>query len=137
MTMTNMQSRQAPEVEVQIGTKRRKFTKEYKLAILERADRCVVSGEVGKLLREEGLYSSHLTSWRRDRREGSLQALGRRRGPKAKKTTEQLEIEKLQRENARLRKKLDHAEKIIGVQKKLSEVLGVQLEENGNAPESD
>ena len=137
MTMTNMQSRQAPEVEVQIGTKRRKFTKEYKLAILERADRCVVSGEVGKLLREEGLYSSHLTSWRRDRREGSLQALGRRRGPKAKKTTEQLEIEKLQRENARLRKKLDHAEKIIGVQKKLSEVLGVQLEENGNATESD
>ncbi len=136
MTMTNMQSSQAPKVEVQVGAKRRTFTKEYKLAILERADRCVVSGEVGKLLREEGLYSSHLTSWRRDRRDGTL-ALARRRGPKTKKTSEQLEIEKLQRENARLRKKLDHAEKIISVQKKLSEVLGIQLEENGNAPESD
>ncbi len=137
MTISNVQSSGPPQVEVQVVSKRRVFTKEYKLEILEKADHCLISGGVGKLLRQEGLYSSQLTSWRRDRRDGTLQALGRRRGPKAKKTTEQLEIERLQCENKRLRKKLDHAEKIIDVQKKLSEVLGIPLEENVDATDRD
>ena len=135
MTTQTLNADQTPETEVPAKAKRRRFTKEYKLEILEKADRCVVSGEIGKLLRQEGLYSSQLTSWRKERRKGALQALERRRGPKTKKTPEQLKIEKLQRENERLRKKLDHAEKIISVQKKLSEVLGSQLEENDDATE--
>jgi transposase len=128
MTTTKKKT-QAPEMEVLAKGKRRTFTKEYKLRILERADQCEAAGEIGKLLRREGLYSSHLTSWRKQRREGTLKALGRRRGPKTKKTAEQREIEKLRRENERLRRKLGHAEKIIGVQKKLSEVLEIQLDD--------
>ena len=127
----------SPETEVSAKAKRRTFTKEYKLGILEKADRCTGSGEVGKLLRQEGLYSSHLASWRAQRREGSLQALGRRRGPKARKTAQQLENDKLRRENERLRKRLEHAEKIIGIQKKLSEVLGIELEGENDATELD
>lgn len=116
------------ETEVSAKATRRTFTKEYKLEILEKADRCSSPGEIGELLRKEGLYSSHLSSWRAQRREGALKTMGRKRGPKAKKTAEQAELEKLRRENQRLRKKLDHAEKIITVQKKLSEVLGIPLE---------
>lgn len=129
--------RREPEIEVPAKAKRRIFTKEYKLAMIEKADRCVEPGAIGQLLRQEGLYSSHLTMWRRQQRDGSLRALGRRRGPKVKSTAEQLEIKKLVRENDRLRRKLDHAEKIIVVQKKLSEVLGIQLEENDDATDLD
>jgi len=135
---TTMDANQPPETEVSAKATRRTFTKEYKLGILEKAERCTGFGELGKLLRREGLYSSHLNSWRKQRREGTLMALGRRRGPKKKaRTAEQIEVEKLRRENQRLRKKLDHAEKIIGVQKKLSEVLGIQLEAHDDATEID
>lgn len=134
---TIMNTTEASETEVSAKAKRRTFTKEYKLRILEKADRCVGSGEVGKLLRQEGLYSSHLTQWRKLRQHGTLKALGGRRGPKMQKTAEQLEIERLHREVERLRKRLGHAEKIIDVQKKLSEVLGIQLEEHDDANESD
>ncbi len=125
------------EVEVSAKPRRRSFTKEYKLSILERADRCSSSGDIGKLLRQEGLYSSHLASWRRQRRAGTMRVLGRKRGPKRAKSAEQLENEKLRRENDRLRKKLAHAEKIIDVQKKLSEVLGISLDDEGDANERD
>ncbi len=135
--MTTMNTTEAPATEVPATATRRTFTKEYKLRVLERADRCTGGGEVGKLLRGEGLYSSHLTAWRRQRREGTLKALAKRRGPKVKKSAEQREVDDLRRENARLRRKLDHAEKIIGVQKKLSEVLGIQFEEDDDARESD
>ena len=106
-----------PETEVPAKATRRTFTKEYKLSILEKADRCTGPGEIGRLLRQEGLYSSHLTCWRALRREGGLRALGRKRGPKQTRTAEQLENEKLRHEIERLRKKLAHAEKIITVQK--------------------
>jgi len=134
---TTMEAVSGSETEVPATAKRRTFTKEYKLRILEKADRCAGSGETGRLLRGEGLYSSHLTAWRKQRREGTLKALARKRGPKTKKTAEQREVDKLRRENARLRRKLDHAEKIIGVQKKLSEVLGIQLEEHDDATGKD
>ena len=125
------------ETEVTPKARRRSFTKEYKLSILERAEGCSSSGEIGKLLRQEGLYSSHLASWRKQRREGTLRALGRKRGPKKSKSAEQLENEKLRRENQRLRKKLAHAEKILDVQKKLSEVLGIPLDDEGEETECD
>lgn len=123
------------EVEVESKAKRRRFTKEYKLSILERADRCSDPGEIGKLLRQEGLYSSHLSTWRGLRRAGTLKALGRKRGP-AKASSSEVENGALRRENERLRKKLAQAERIIEVQKKLSEVLGISLEDV-DANESD
>ncbi len=124
------------KTEVESKAPRRRFTREYKISILERADACTNPGEIGKLLRQEGLYSSHLCSWRGQRRKGILNALGRKRGAKAKSPT-QLENEKLRRENERLRKKLAHAEKIIDVQKKLSEVLGIPLNGETDATDSD
>lgn len=124
------------KTEVESKAPRRRFTREYKISILERADACTNPGEIGKLLRQEGLYSSHLCSWRGQRRKGILNALGRKRGAKAKSST-QLENEKLRRENERLRKKLAHADKIIDVQKKLSEVLGIPLDGETDATDSD
>ena len=81
------------------------------------------------MLRREGLYSSHISIWRKQRREGTLKALARKRGPKPKRTSEESEAEKLRRENERLRERLRKAEKIIEVQKKLSEVLGIEEDE--------
>ena len=135
--MMNSTKRASPSAtEVESKAKRRCFTKEYKLSILERADRCSGPGDVGKLLRTEGLYSSHLSTWRGLRCAGILKALGRKRGP-AQAISTQLETDKLRRENERLRRKLAHAEKIIDAQKKLSEVLGISLEDEVDANESD
>lgn len=113
------------ETEIPERATRRRFSKEYKLRVLEQADRCKKPGEIGALLRREGLYASHLTSWRGQRREGTLKELGRKRGPKLKRTSEKIELEKLQRENDRLRERLRKAEKIIEAQKKLAEILGL------------
>lgn len=127
--------RSQPPTEVTEKATRRTFTKEYKISILERADRCTGPGEIGRLLRQEGLYSSHLASWREQRHQGTLKALSRKRGPKQRRTPEQLENERLRAEVARLRKKLGQAEKIIDVQKKLSEVLGIEMETVEDTPE--
>ena len=118
--------------EIPEKAQRRRFNAQYKAAILAEADRCGKAGELGALLRREGLYSSHLSNWRRQRREGALRGLAQKRGAKPKKTAEQRELERLRRENVRLRRKLTHAEKVIEVQKKLSEVLGIPLEEEPN-----
>ena len=124
--------------EINPRPRRRNLSNKYKLSILERVDRCEANGDrVGEVLRKEGLYSSQLATWRRQRREGTLGALGRKRGPKSSKSAEQLENEKLRRELARVQKKLAHAEKIIDVQKKLSEVLGITLEEQPALDEDD
>ena len=125
------------ETEVESKAPRRRFTREYKISILERADACTNPGEIGKLLRQEGLYSSHLSSWRGQRREGILKALSRKRGPKKAKSSTQLENEKLRREIELLREKLTYAEKIIDVQKKLSEVLGIPLTDEIDATDDD
>ena len=117
---------------------RRQFDAAYKLRILEEADRCTEPGQLGELLRREGLYSSHLTNWRRLREEGTLQSLGsKKRGRKVKRndaTTQ--ELERLRRENQRLAERLRQAETIIEVQKKISEIVGLttptsQSESNG------
>ena len=115
---------------------RRRFDAAYKQRILDEADRCNEPGELGLLLRREGLYSSLLSSWRRQRDEGVLAGLApKRRGRKAKrKDTAALEVQRLRRENSRLTQRLKQAETIIEVQKKVSEMLGIALpSENGRS----
>jgi transposase len=113
-----------PEV-VEKATRRR-FTSEYKSRILAEADRCTVSGELGELLRREGLYSSHLRTWRRQRESGSDASLsGNRRGRKPKLDRNAPELARLNRENKRLNERLRQAETIIDVQKKVCEMLGI------------
>jgi len=111
------------ETEVPARPKRRRFAGAYKLKILAEADRCVEPGEIGALLRREGLYSSHLVSWREAREKGMLEALSKKRGRKPTESPEAKENRELRRENARLREKLRRAETIIDVQKKVSEML--------------
>ncbi len=112
-----------PDPEVVVKTKHRRFTGEYKRRILQEADACRQPGEVGALLRREGLYSSHLTTWRQQRDRGARQGLmpakrGRKSDPQA------VENARLQRENAQLKAQLERAELIIDVQKKVSQLLG-------------
>jgi len=119
-----------PDPEVVPKAKRRKFSAEYKLRILDEADKCTEPGQIGALLRREGLYSSHLTTWRRQRGQGVLEALSpKKRGRKGKDELEK-EVMKLQREKERLQARLEQAEMIIEVQKKLSRLLGL-AEGNG------
>ena len=110
-----------PETEVVARPKRRRFTAAYKLRILEEADRCTRPGEIGALLRREGLYSSSLTTWRRQRERSQLQDQ-----PQAQ------EMAKLRRENRRLRQQLERAEAVIDVQKKLTELLGLTQNNAGS-----
>lgn len=121
--------RPAPPPEVLEKPVRRRFTVEYKVRILAEADACTETGQLGELLRREGLYSSHLSTWRRQRDEGALAGLTpKRRGRKAKaKNPVADENEHLQRENRRLKEKLRQAELIIDVQKKVSEMLSIPL----------
>ena len=114
-----------PDPEVVPRAKRRQFTAKYKLRIVEEADACTEPGEIGALLRREGLYSSHLSKWRQLRQDGQLQALSaKKRGRKAQDPSV-AELAKLRRENKRLRARLEQAEMIIEVQKKLSQILGL------------
>lgn len=123
--------RRVPSAAVPEKPKRRTFTAEYKARIVEEADACTQSGEIGALLRQEGLYSSHLVDWRREYRTGAMEGLvKRRRGPKGKDPLVK-EKEALQRKVAQLEHRLWQAERIIEVQKKVSELLGIPLE-SGN-----
>lgn len=125
-TETASKTASAINPEVTDKPKRRRYTAEYKRAILQEVDRCTKKGEIGALLRREGLYSTHLTDWRREREAGVLAGLGaRRRGPKAKRDPRDQQIGKLQKENDRLKRKLRQAEAIIDVQKKISDLLGI------------
>lgn len=115
--------------------KRRTFTAAYKQWVLEEAEKCREQpGGIGALLRREGLYSSHLTTWRRQQEAGQSAGLTpQKRGPKTNPEAE--EVSRLRRENARLTRQLEKAELIIAAQKKLSEVLGITLEQ-GSEEES-
>jgi len=104
--------------------KRRRFSASYKLKILEEVERN--PGQSGSILRREGLYSSHVSAWRKQREDGALKALGKKRGPKGK-SAEQVQLERLQRDKARLERELYKARAIIDAQKKLAEILGVDL----------
>jgi len=117
-----------PNPEVLPKAKRRTFTAGYKSWVLEEADKCREQpGQIGRLLRREGLYSSHLTTWRRQREAGELAGLTpRKRGRKVNQ--EAVELSRLRRENERLARQLEQAELIIEAQKKLSEILGITLD---------
>ncbi|GAN32189.1 hypothetical protein BROSI_A0701 [Candidatus Brocadia sinica JPN1] len=112
---------------------RRKFTAKYKLRILQEAEACTTQGQIGALLRREGLYSSNLTTWRCQQKKGALEALSPKyRGPKAKNIDpSERRIAELEKENHRLKEKLKRAEIIIDVQKKLSEILQIPLGTTG------
>lgn len=114
---------EVPDPEVVPVAKRRQFSAEYKLRILEEADQCQERGQIGALLRREGLYSSHLTRWRQQRSDGQLQGLtSKKRGRKPDGKTK--EVEQLRQENERLRTQLEQAELIMEVQKNSRSYLG-------------
>jgi transposase-like protein len=121
----------ATETEVSSKAQRRRFTAEYKRKVLQEADCCTKSGELAGLLRREGLYSSHLTTWRQQRERAELAGLQpKKRGPKARPVDERdRTIAEQQREIARLTAKLEKAEIIIDVQKKVGRLLGVDMPE--------
>jgi transposase-like protein len=127
--MTKNENHQSEKPDPEVKTSRRRFSAKEKLRILEEADACTEPGEIGALVRREGIYSSYLSRWRRARDAGQLNGLkAKKRGPKRaadQKLTK--EVETLRQENERLRARLKQAETIIEVQKKLSQMLGVEL----------
>ncbi len=125
-----------PDPEVTDRAERRRFTAKYKLSILQQVYSCTEPGSIGAILRREGLYSSNLNTWRRQRDEGALAALTpKQRGRKAAPVDPvALENEQLRKDNARLAKRLKQAELIIDVQKKVSQLLGITL---ATPPESE
>ena len=117
----------APDPEVPEKKPRRKYTARYKLRVLQDADCCTEPGQIGALLRREGLYSSHLTTWRRQREQGVLNGVSpKKRGRKAcPKNPLADQNARLEKENRDLRRRLQQAETIIEAQKKISEIFGV------------
>ena len=126
---SSVKKQTTPTTEVSEKPVRRRFTVEYKLRILAETDGCTEPGQIGEVLRREGLYSSHLSNWRKQRDQGVLAGLTpKRRGRKAKRKNPLAEENaRLQRENRRLEEKLRQAELIIDVQKKVSEMLNIPL----------
>ena len=124
------------KTEVLERPRRRRFSAEYKLRIVEAAEACKGSGEVGALLRREGLYSSHLTEWRKAQRAGQLSALApKRRGPAPKQSSESDEkIAALEAEVQRWRRRAERAEGLVEVQKKVAELLGRDLRDPTEKP---
>lgn len=118
-----------PPTEVTSKAKRRSFTADYKRKVLQEADACTEPGQIGALLRREGLYSSHLTSWRTARERGELAGLEpKKRGPKAKENSPLAkQVAEQQREIARLKAENAKLQIICDVQKKVSQLLGVTL----------
>jgi len=121
-----------PDPEVSEKKPRRKFTAKYKLQILDQADTCTQPGQIGALLRREGLYSSSLTLWRRQRENGILKAMTPRKRGRKHKSENPLtkQVAHLEKENRRLQQKLKKTELIIEAQKKMSEILGIAQDLN-------
>ena len=111
---------------------RRRFTGEYKLKVLREADHRRQPGEIGALLRREGLYWSNLRSWRKQRERGELAGLtGRKRGRQRRKKNSLAErVRELERDNTRLKRRAERAEGLVELQKKVSEILGIELEKS-------
>jgi transposase len=124
----------APDPEVSARPHRRRFTPAYKARIVEEAQRCTGPGEIGALLRREGLYSSALTQWRRQYQAGALKGLrDDKRGRKRTRDPRDQELERLRRENERLSRKLGQAELIMDIQKKVAAMLGHPIETPANS----
>jgi len=122
---TSLSERMAtPEVEVTATAKRRRFTVAEKLRVLKEADGCTKPGELGALLRREGLYSSHLSAWRQARSRGELTGAAKKRGPTAKPVDPLAKrVAELERENRRLAARAERAEGLVELQKKAAEIL--------------
>ena len=119
-----------PPTEVAPRARRRTYTAPYKLQVLQELDACRAPGEVGAVLRREGLYSSIATSWRQQRKKGALAALSDVHRGRMGRSTEQREIERLHKENARLNRKLERVYGLLEIQKKIAAILGVPLNPN-------
>ncbi len=115
-----------PDPELVVQAKRRKFTAKYKLGILERADACTQPGEIAELLRREGLYTSHLTYWRKQVKDGALKELGKPRGRKPADGRDR-QIVELTRRAERAEGELVKARKVIEIQGNLSALLEQML----------
>lgn len=126
----------AQETEVSAKARRRRFSAAEKLRVLKEADACTKPGEQGALLRREGLYSSHLTEWRRARERGELDALSpKKRGRKAKGVHPlEKKVAELQRALEKTELRAKRAEALVELQKKVSELLGIQLPKEGGQP---
>jgi hypothetical protein len=122
-----------PKIEVTERATRRRFAAEYKRRVLAEAAVCTKPGEVGALLRREGLYSSHLALWRAARDRGAMAELApKRRGPKPRVEDDRdVRLRELERECARLRARAERAEALIELQKKVAEILGRELPTSG------
>jgi len=117
-----------PDPEVITKPQRRRYTAEYKLRMLQEYDACEQLGEKGALLRREGIYSSNISTWRRQYSQGGLEGLHEiKRGPKDDPHAR--ENKNLRQENEQLKKRLQQAELIIEVQKKVSQILNLELNE--------
>jgi len=124
-----------PVPEPEVKAQRRRFPAAYKLQILQAADACTGTGQIAALLRREGLYASHLSKWRKLHRSGTLDRMrGRKPDPDAELKKR---IQQLERDNERLQGKLRQATKIIEVQKKVSEILGISLEQTESSDKLD
>jgi transposase len=119
-----------PDPELVERARRRKFTAKYKLEIIEKAEACTEPGEIGELLRREGLYTSHLTYWRKQWRDGALKGLGRTRGRKPADKRD-AEIALLTRRAERAEAELEKARKVIEIQGNLSALLEQMLGTEG------
>ena len=118
-----MEDKEKPNTEVRAKAKRRRFTAAYKRRIVEEAASCE-QGMIASMLRREGLYSSHLAEWRKQYEAGALEGLSAKKRGRKPKDPSLKELEKLRKENGRLQKKLEQAELIIEVQKKVSALFG-------------
>jgi|TARA_B100001971_G_scaffold176048_1_gene169938 transposase-like protein len=132
MGMADVTGLVTSEVEVTAKPTRRRYTTEYKHKILREADTCTRPGEMGALLRREGLYSSNLTVWRKQRERRELEGLSqKKRGPSSKeKNPLAAKVATLERENRRLKARAERAEGLVELQKKVSEILGIELKHN-------
>ena len=118
-------AREVPATKVSARNGRRRFTAEYKASMVQHAAQCRAPGEIGALLRREGLFSSQLTMWRKLYQRGARHALSQRRGPTTRRTAESRTVARLEREMAQVCDELARAELVIDIQKKLSALLGL------------
>ncbi len=127
-----------PDPEVPEKRPRRKFTAKYKLRVLQEAENCTAPGEVGAMLRREGLYSSNLTAWRKQKEQGILQGVTpKKRGRKTKEKNPLAQrVAELERANRKLQSRLKKAEIIIDVQKKISQILQTDDPDESEGSES-
>jgi transposase-like protein len=123
-TETTLSNKSTPEVKPKRTNRR--FSASYKLKVLEEMDRATVSGQKGAILRREGLYTSQIAGWRKQRADGALSALSKVRGRKKQSNEATEQVNSLEKENADLKRKLKEAEAIIDIQKKVSEIFGIR-----------